>query len=1564
MKKLLSLVLVLLFIVGTASPTMSADGSPFSDVKEKRWSYKSIIFAYENKLMDGVGGGRFDPSGSMTRGMVVTVLHRMEGKPAIEFKNDFSDVKAGRYYSNAVIWAKNNSIVNGISEGIFSPEGEITREQLATMLFRYAEFKGYDISAGGDLSKFPDADAVHSYARGALFWATSAGIITGVKSGDFDLLDPRGPATREQFATILARFIPKYENEEKEAVDPLYEKAETLRSAEICGVHGAAIHVQFGPPEKLKEAEIGVSIVEGLGLDRTIYEFRFTGDGYSDFISEYSKVRDGEGITIPLSFEINNTRTLGEPARLDSVPVCAIRNDKCAAAHTVECCDTVLRDEELDCKLEEFDSLYVCETHGCVHLEADELTESGFEKAVTTLMGLDPDEYAIRSDTSFESLKTNFDALSVGEISSDNNVTFAVSNEKMKDRSGNECLSDQTTVKVSVMKVAEHFCGAVACPYGKADKSFELFERKYICGEHGVSHVTLNHGGDPTVSGIETLIKAALDLGAEYDVTVDPDKFASGIIDVTARHVKGYEKRGLTFSAEYSVDEASPAPAKFTLCENDRDAYKLILHDGYDGNTGYGGWNHGQPESGWTIDTRADDSVRHGTINDVSATESSQVIREINNTVKGVINHRCSVRMISGFDGAVLDFRNADGNSVCRLQTIGGTWKILKRDGSYETVLDPEGETLFVFDLKIDLVNETVRIVINDTDFGAFPLSESGVNANVQNFRFASTKEDTVTFSMGLCETFVNYSLYEIFNDQHLFSALPAGWEYENAETVSNTGIDTADNKKFDRHLSLGAGGSVKKSFEATSDKVIARFDILPSLSGCDTEYVLRGGGEELVRVTADDASFYVNGEKAYDYLKNVWYSFYLVCDTETGRIVFNVNGVDRGEYSLLRAGVPLDEVSVVNYGTEAVLYDGFFVYNEVYHSDYVPEPVVPAGEEEYNVGINVCSMWQNGFHAGWACITPFDDTRPVLGYYDEGSPETADWEIKYLLEHGVDFQSYVLYALEENSPITGALGVHLEDGFKHAKYSGMTKYSLIWCSATPSSPRDLDAWKTYYVPYLIEHHFRDPRYLVIDNMPVLFFFRFVSADNSQYWTVENRKAALDYLDEQVRLLGYDGVLYIDADETMRQTHASEGFQGIYSYHHDTAGAFFESTKERILKHYEEAKAWGLSYVPTVSTGFNRIGWMQPRTSVMDIDDYRKTNAWVKEEFLPANSDSPHWARNLMIISNWNEYGEGTYIMPCEDHYGFGYLDVLRETYTSESADPSLNVIPSTAQLERINRLYPQHQKLVRAQEYEVYSNGVDIEEQKRNLGSETVARLDPADVLIRCDDNITTDGKTIKNVSGKRGKAVFALTSPIDLSMCESIDVLAYLGEGVNCLTTFGKDAGTKIEPALVETLNGKGKDIYWFDITECGSGGDAIQFNMPDGMIIYEIRITCGTLTLFSDTLTVNETDIPMKVFPDLSPRGDYLFGFDTIFTDLHLFGMFAQWDDADERLTLSLPGNEFVFTVGSAFFTLNGEERFLGYKIYMKDGVPMIPLNIITERIGATIVYSDIRNAIVTY
>ena len=176
---------------------------PFSDVTESDWFYDAVTYAYENGLMDGVGMGLFAPNSETTRAQLVTILHRLAGQPAPSGDSGFSDVETGTWYTDAVAWAAQNGIVNGVSDTQFAPGDDITREQLAVILYRYATYQGYAVSQRADLSGFVDAGTISTYAQEALSWANATGLITGTTG---TTLSPKGSATRAQVATILSRF--------------------------------------------------------------------------------------------------------------------------------------------------------------------------------------------------------------------------------------------------------------------------------------------------------------------------------------------------------------------------------------------------------------------------------------------------------------------------------------------------------------------------------------------------------------------------------------------------------------------------------------------------------------------------------------------------------------------------------------------------------------------------------------------------------------------------------------------------------------------------------------------------------------------------------------------------------------------------------------------------------------------------------------------------------------------------------------------------------------------------------------------------------------------------------------------------------------------------------------------------------------------------------------------------------------------------------------------------------------------------------------------------------------
>ena len=180
-------------------------GMPFTDVSQSDWFYNDVYYVYINGIMEGTGATIFNPNLFTTRAMIVTMLYRLENEPAVGGTNPFGDVTNGKWYTEAIKWAYKNKIVEGYTPTQFGPNDTITREQLAAILYRYAKYKGYDLSAGEstNILSFTDANKVSSYAVTAVQWAVGEGLINGVTP---TTLSPKTGATRAQVAAILHRF--------------------------------------------------------------------------------------------------------------------------------------------------------------------------------------------------------------------------------------------------------------------------------------------------------------------------------------------------------------------------------------------------------------------------------------------------------------------------------------------------------------------------------------------------------------------------------------------------------------------------------------------------------------------------------------------------------------------------------------------------------------------------------------------------------------------------------------------------------------------------------------------------------------------------------------------------------------------------------------------------------------------------------------------------------------------------------------------------------------------------------------------------------------------------------------------------------------------------------------------------------------------------------------------------------------------------------------------------------------------------------------------------------------
>lgn len=181
--------------------------NPFADVNAGDWFYRDVLFSYEKGLMSGMDAAAFAPYANTTRAQIAVIFYRMEGSPAVEGENSFADVVRGSgtaWFYDAVTWAQQNGIMGGYDNSSFAPNDPITREQLAAIFYRYAQYKGYDTTQGGmAIREFGDYESISDYAMSAMAWAVNTGLV----KGDSNLLYPNGTATRAEIAAMLHRFV-------------------------------------------------------------------------------------------------------------------------------------------------------------------------------------------------------------------------------------------------------------------------------------------------------------------------------------------------------------------------------------------------------------------------------------------------------------------------------------------------------------------------------------------------------------------------------------------------------------------------------------------------------------------------------------------------------------------------------------------------------------------------------------------------------------------------------------------------------------------------------------------------------------------------------------------------------------------------------------------------------------------------------------------------------------------------------------------------------------------------------------------------------------------------------------------------------------------------------------------------------------------------------------------------------------------------------------------------------------------------------------------------------------
>ena len=346
--------------------------------------------------------------------------------------------------------------------------------------------------------------------------------------------------------------------------------------------------------------------------------------------------------------------------------------------------------------------------------------------------------------------------------------------------------------------------------------------------------------------------------------------------------------------------------------------------------------------------------------------------------------------------------------------------------------------------------------------------------------------------------------------------------------------------------------------------------------------------------------------------------------------------------------------------------------------ASYAPVPK-PVDTGPYQLWTHYCPLWKQGTHYGWKMIEPWPNRKPVLGWYNEGTPEVADWHIKYWLEHGISAVIYCWYRANLEPQIQEHIGHALNDGLLHARYLNMIHYGIMWENGCGAGVKDADDLLSNLFPYWLDHYFTHPQYVKIDGKPVLYIW--VPGNVTKHLGGSDKvRETFDVMRQKCRERGLKGLYLVGccggADKASLARMKAEGWDATSAY-----GNGWTYPKDTV-------RAGDLSYAPAEGFAVQQEAIWKAKQEIGTLPDI--TAAMMGWDSRPWHSSSFYWAdntaekfrdlcrrakavmdsrpgngpdRNTIIFCCWNEFGEGHYIEPTRG-YGFGYVDVIREVFT------------------------------------------------------------------------------------------------------------------------------------------------------------------------------------------------------------------------------------------------------------------------------------------------------------
>ena len=995
----------------------------------------------------------------------------------------------------------------------------------------------------------------------------------------------------------------------------------------------------------------------------------------------------------------------------------------------------------------------------------------------------------------------------------------------------------------------------------------------------------------------------------------------------------------------------------------------------------------------WNIDDRGNptlnkNAVYNGSFSDMKDDSLVAVRRYITPVTDQHVVLETRISLSDAGDGFSVYLSSPDKKPVVGFVSENGYWGVLGKTNTMSKIAYVDG--INDFKLDMDLAGKSATLFVNG-ELAA--TGEIGDFDSLNEISFSTSDEGEMAFGFVTTRLYMNYNLFDSFRWE-AFEKAPYGYK-----TEGNVLVKTKTTGDFDpQSVQMDGASSASKSFEAMKDGFVVEAYVLPVSDTNKASVELKNGTETVVKIDMENGVYSVGGQKIWQYHGDIW-QIIRVEKSSDGKAIVRLCGKDAYEFDYNGA---VDSITITNEGTE-LWFDDVKAYNTYDFVDYVSQPVAVNEMDDYILTMSVCSLWHEGTHYGWDFVAPYDELIPIMGFYDEGLVETADWEIKYMVEHGIDAFQPCWYAgtSSTDNPMKIArnnqYAVH--DGYFNAKYKDMLDICIMWENQGYKTGLTKEKFQRLLWNYWVDYYFTDPNYLTIDNKAFLTIYR-MDVFLSCFSSGEEAMEVLDFMREDIKNYGYDDIIitfncYSDNANKYDTTAKDAGlkFDGYVPYHWGINAHDPEFVKNQ---HNMGYTGKGDNFiVPCASTGRNIIGWEQSRSPIATHEQHVEVLEFIKNDYLKraeADFGEGSWQSKLVFFGTWNEYAEGHWIAPTGRNGNGPYFDYPSAwANVFAGVDTSVyDIEPTAGQKARIAYLYPAVEVPIRA--WLLESDGEEAPTETE-IPTTVVAKVDfnnADDVALftfhRTDSHTFADGKVtiVAESAETKGDSIMRTDKfkDIDTSKVDALHIRmkATATSNINIYPTFDYDAAHTAAKSMKAkyTTPGEWQDIY-IDLRESPFWQGKLsnlRLNLFNGAYgTYE----CDTIELMTYGDKSNaETDV-YGIFVDgvkLDISKGYINddGSEVYLAALPVQGFYActniyhEWYrfDGEGKLYLKAGNganvNEIVFTVGSKTALVNGTEKTLAKEFYLYDAIPVLPLKFVYDNLGIKYTY-DATNGIKT-